>query len=252
MQKIFKFFLFSFTMLLSMSAMAQGDVPQPKKNIIKLNLTSLIFTNFSLQYERILSKKTSFALGVGIRPKSGLPFAKSLKDKFGSNSDAARAIDDTKLSNFNITPEFRFYVGRKGAPRGFYIAPFLRYNSLKLDQFYRFTPSDNLKHVANISGSINSFGAGVLFGTQYNLGKRMTLDWWIMGPVVGSSKGTLVGTDPINIQPQDRANIEKDIENVDLPGIKVDATVEQNKITAKLSGPYYGIRAFGIVLGFKF
>lgn len=251
MKKITYLLLFAFVMLISSAAMAQSDSNISKKNIIKLNLSSLVFKNISLQYERVLSRKTSVALGIGIMPKSGLPFAKTLKDRFGSNSDAARAIDDTKLSNFSITPEFRFYLGKK-APKGFYIAPFARYNTLKLDQMYRFTTSNNVNHVANIKGSINNFGGGLLFGAQWNLTKSLTLDWWIAGPIVGSTKGTLVGTDPQNIQPQDRANIKNDIEDVNLPGTKVTATVEQNKITANLSGPYYGLRAFGIVLGFKF
>ena len=252
MKTISKFILFSFVMALSITARAQGDSTQQKKNIIKLNLTSLIFTNFSFQYERVLSRKTSVALGIGIRPKSGLPFKNKLMEQFGSNSDAAKAIEETKFSNFNITPEFRYYVGKKGAPRGFYIAPFLRYSTMKLDQMYRFTPSDGIKHVANIKGSINSFGGGVMFGAQYNLSKKITLDWWILGGAVGKSKGTLIGTDPINIPAQDRANIKNDIEDVDFPGLDMKATVEQNKITVKWDGPYYALRTFGLALGFKF
>lgn len=252
MKKNLKFIFTGLVMLSAIATFAQDDNAEAKKNIIKVNVSSLVFSNVSLQYERILSRKTSVALGVGFRPKSKLPFAGTLKDRFGSNSDAAKAIDDTKMGNFNITPEFRYYVGRKGAPRGFYIAPFARYNNLKLDQMYRFTTLDNVNHVANISGNINSFGGGILFGTQWNLSKKLTLDWWILGPSIGKSKGTLVGTDPINIQPQDRAEIEKDIEGVNLPGIKVDAIVEQNKITANFNGQSYGVRTFGFVLGFNF
>lgn len=250
MKKITKLLLVSFV-LLSSQAFAQ-DTAQQKKNIIKLNLTSLIFKNFSLQYERVLTRKTSVALGVSIMPKTGLPFAKTLKDQFESNGDAARAIDETQLSNMAITPEFRFYLGRKPAPAGFYLAPFARWNRLKFDQFYRFTTSDGTKHVANIKGTIDNIGGGLLLGAQWHLSKTLTLDWWIAGPIVGSTKGTLIGTDPINIQPGDRQKIKDDIEGTDLPGLDVKAVVEQNKITADLSGGYYGLRAFGFALGFKF
>lgn len=251
MKKITKLLLLSFV-LLSGQAFAQ-DTAQQKKNIIKLNLTSLIFKNFSLQYERVLSRKTSVALGVSIMPKTGLPFAKSLKEQFGENTDARKAIDDTKLSNMSITPEFRFYLGKKPAPAGFYIAPFARYNRLKFDQIYRFnTTSDNVNHEANIKGTIDNIGGGLLFGAQWHLSKSLTLDWWIAGPIIGKTKGTLIGTDPKNIPQQDRKEIKDDIESTDLPGLDIVADVQQNKITANLTGSYYGLRAFGFALGFKF
>jgi hypothetical protein len=224
----------------------------PKKNIIKLNLSSLIFSNFSLQYERVLTRKSSIALGLSVMPKTGLPFAKTLKDKYGSNSDAARAIDETRLSNFSITPEYRFYLGKKGAPTGFYVAPFVRYNHLNFNQFYRFTPSDNKQHVANIVGSINNIGGGLLIGTQWNLSKKLTLDWWIAGPIYGSSKGTLTGTDPMDIPAADRPNIKRDIESLDIPATKIQAAVGKNQIDVTLDGPYVGLRAFGFALGIKF
>lgn len=251
----FKLLLIGFVVFTIQTGSAQkvDSSVNEKKNIIKLNLTSLIFKNISFQFERVLSRKSSVALGISIMPKSGLPFASTLKKQFGTNSDAARAIDETKLSNLSITPEFRFYLGRKGAPKGFYIAPFGRYNQLKFDQFYRFTTSDLQQHVANIKGTINSIGGGLLLGTQWNLSKSMTLDWWILGPIIGSSNGTLAGTDPKGINnASDRTKVKTDIETTDIPGTKVEATVGVNQIDVKLSGPYYGLRAFGFALGIKF
>lgn len=50
----------------------------------------------------------------------------------------------------------------------------------------------------------------------------------------------------------DKANLESDIESVDIPLWKVDATVGNNVIDAKLKGLFYGVRAFGISIGYRF
>lgn len=224
-----------------------------KPNIVKVNLSSLAFKNASFQYERIMNRKMSLALGVSFMPKSGLPFASSLQDQFGDNADAKRAIETTQLSNFAITPEVRFYVGSAGAPKGFYIAPFMRYQHMNFEQVYEFTASNGNVHKPLVSGSINNIGGGVLFGAQWNLGKSVTLDWWIAGPTIGTTKGDLSGTDDMSdMDAADRADLEKDIESVELPLTKIDATVGNNRVDVKLSGPYVGIRAFGLALGFKF
>lgn len=221
-------------------------------NIFKINVSSLIFSNISLQYERVVRRKITVALGVGIMPKTGLPFEKTLMDEFGHNADAKRAIETTKLSNFNITPEIRFYMGKKNAPAGFYIAPFVRYNQMNFEQLYEFTASDNKKYHPLINGKINNFGGGILFGAQWSLSRKISLDWWIAGPSYGTLKGNLSGTEDMStMSAADKQKLERDIEDVDLPLIKTDATVGNNRVDVKLSGSYIGLRTFGFALGYK-
>ena len=221
-----------------------------KKNIVKVNLTALAFKNLSLQYERVTGRKTSFALGVGLMPKSKLPFAEKIRDEYGEDEDVKAALDQTRLNNFTITPEFRFYLGKQ-APTGFYVAPFVRYAHAGFEGPYTFTPSDDQLHTANIKGSINSVGGGLLLGAQWNLGKSVSLDWWIAGPIVGSTKGKLSGTDPKGIPAEDRPGIKEDIDSFDPPGLNFTSTVGANSIDVDIDGTYYGLRAFGICLGIK-
>ena len=195
----------------------------------------------------------SLALGIAIMPKTGLPFKKTLMDEFGDNADAKRAIETTMLSDFSVTPEIRFYAGKKGAPAGFYVAPFLRYNHMNFEQLYEFTASDGKLYHPFITGTINNFGGGILLGVQWHLGKRLTLDWWIAGPSYGTLNGDLSGTaDMSAMSAADKQKLERDIEDVDLPLIKTDATVGNNRVDVKLSGSYVGLRTFGFALGFKF
>jgi hypothetical protein len=220
------------------------------KNIFKINLTSLLFKNASVQYEHVLTPKTSFALGVSIMPKTGLPFASSLKDQYGSNDDAKRAIETTQLSNYTVTPEYRFYLSGK-APNGFYLAPFARYQHMSFEQDYSFTASSGKMYYPHITGNIDNIGAGVLAGVQW--GSHLTLDWWIAGPVIGTTSGDLVGTANMSDMSQtDRDKLKNDIESTNIPLTKLNATVGSNQVDVKLSGAYAGIRAFGFALGYRF
>jgi hypothetical protein len=224
-----------------------------RKNTVKINVSSLLLKNASLQYERVLKGNTALALGVSIIPKTGLPFANWLKNELSNNPDVNRAIDNTKLSNFSITPEIRFYMGRKGDASGFYIAPFARYNHFNFEQLYDFTASTNRVYRPFITGSINTLSGGLLIGTKWNIGKSLSLDWWILGPSFGSINGLLVGNANFSdMSAADRQQLERDIEDVDLPLIKTDATVSANRIDVRLSGSSVGLRAFGLALGIPF
>ena len=227
-------------------------------NIIKFNLSSFATNHYMFQYERVLSPKHSIALGFGFSSGAPIPFKSKLLDEVGDNSDARTAIESCKFDKITITPEYRFYVGGKEAPLGFYMAPFMRYMHMSTDQVYQFTPSDGKLHEAPVQGTFDCFGAGFMVGIQWALGKSVTLDWWIAGPFYGIQDGSFNGTDDFStMTPQDAADIEADIEDVDLGFWTVDATVTgvgttNGAIDATVDGPYAGLRAFGLALGFRF
>jgi len=223
-------------------------------NVIKVNITSsLAMEHYMIQYERALNLNRSIGLGIGISSGIDLPFKNALLDEFGDDEDAKRAIETTKMDKLTITPEYRFYVNKKGAPIGFYVATFIRYTKLSFTQDYSFTPSNGILHIAKVNGDLNGIGGGAMIGVQYALGKVLTLDWWIVGPFVGVQNGDIDGTcDMSDMSPEDLADLESDIEDTDIPLWTVDATVGTNTINAKISGPFVGVRAFGLCLGFRF
>ena len=240
---------------------ASGDLfaqssPLTGKNVIKYNLTATAIGHYAIQYERVINPKQSFAIGFGISPNVSLPFKQTLMDAFGDNADAKSAIESTKFTKFTITPEYRFYLGKKEAPGGFYIAPFARYTNMKLTQAYKFTDSDDSKHTANVTGKFNGVGAGVVFGAQWLLGKKenIVLDFWFAGPFAGVMKATFEGVDDQFIK--DPATLENDIEGFDLPLWTIDATVTnvngKGKVDANLKGPFYGFRTLGLSIGYRF
>ena len=223
------------------------------QNIIKFNLSSVALKHYSLQYERITGPRQSFAVGFGVSPNVGLPFKNTLLDQYSDNEDARKAIESTVFNKITITPEYRFYLGKNGSPRGLYVAPFARYSNMTIDQNYTFTPSSGIEHTAHLKGKFNGIGGGVMLGAQWALSGRVTLDWFIVGPFFGKTNASFHGTDDMSdMSAQDKADLENDIESVEIPMWEIDATVGNNQIDAELKGPFYGVRAFGISLGFMF
>lgn len=255
-------------LLLPAMAMAQDDVKKEKttsalpKNAIKINLSSLVFRNYHLQYERQLAKKLSLNLGFSYMPDGGLPMEKLVRDYFPEIFDNGY-IDIGKFTagSMAITPEIRWYLGKR-AMKGFYIAPYARYSSFDLGLPLKYTyDSDPGPGVSNVTktgvfnGKITSFSGGLMFGTQFNLGKRIVLDIWWIGGHYGSSKGDLdlIASLP-TAEEREAVRVAVDDYRDDIPIFEYERVgpVTPNGAKIRASGPWAGIRALGINLGFRF
>ena len=244
-------------LMISYGSIAQTLPDSVKKNLIKINLSGLIVQQYTLQYERVVNKSQSIALTISVAPNTPLPFKQTLLNDFGGNEDAKRAIETTVFTKYTGTLEYRFYTGGGHAPKGFYIAPFVRYMHMSLSQDYTFTPSDDKLHTAHMTSQFGAMGAGFLLGYQFLFGRHWGIDWWILGPFFGTSiNANFVGTDPQmgDMSAQDLANLKHNIESVSIPGYTVTATVtpSTNTVQAKAVGPYYGARFMGICLVYRF
>jgi len=147
-----------FTLLLvSILLMAfSGSIYAQKKNAFKVNIFSPIVSSVSVFYERALSDAASAQLGF---------FYTGFK------------VSDTKFSGFGITPELRLYPGKNEDLKGFYLAPFVRYQSFKLE-----TATIDISGMDyTAKASYSSFGGGLLIGGQFLFGDLVTLDLFI-GP----------------------------------------------------------------------
>jgi hypothetical protein len=225
-----------------------------KQNIVKLNLTSLILKNISVQYERSITRKSAFALGVRYAPASALPFKSLIKENVledDTDPSVSNTIDRIRLSNIAITPEYRFYLG-KGYGKGFYIAPFYRFaifdiKDVNIVYDETVTPNQSI----DLSGKFTSHTGGLLLGAQFNLGKSVTLDLWILGPAYGVGKGNIKGTSPITFTQEDKDNIRQELDELDIPLTDKSYEITDNSVILKLTGPWAGLRS-GITVGIRF
>jgi hypothetical protein len=152
-------------LLLASGLLLAAGSASAQDNVIKVNILSPIVKTGSFFFEHKLSASSSFQIG-------GL---------FTNWS-----INDTKITGFAITPEYRFYLSeRKEAMEGFYVAPFVRYQNLTLKDTY-----DSYVYNSNGSttytpqtdeASLNTFGGGILIGHQWIFKQRFSLDTFL-GP----------------------------------------------------------------------
>lgn len=170
------------------------------KNIVKINLLSLPLKNINLEYERGLTQKISAAVGIRYMSKGSIPFSNRVAELLNDDADNwNERIRSAKLGNQAITATIRFYMGA-GNLKGFYIAPFGRYAKYSAALDYPFEVNSGATSYSQdiyLSGDLKTITGGILFGSQFNLGKHISLDWWILGPHYGSSNGSIAGKKPL-------------------------------------------------------
>jgi hypothetical protein len=136
-------------------------VVAPEKNVLKVNTLALIIQTGAVFYEREISDVTSAQLGLAY---------------------VNYTLDETKLDGFGITPEMRFYI-RKNALDGFYIGPYLKYNSFGFDD-------------GSSAGRYKAFGGGVSFGRQWIFRKGFVIDVFFGGHYTNANFELTSGTEP--------------------------------------------------------
>jgi hypothetical protein len=148
MKNLFSAFLLVAILFVSQVSQAQ-DGP---KNIVKVNFLSPIVSTASLFYERVISESASVQLGF-------------LYTGAGIGSGDTK----TTIRGFAITPEFRYYLSEKGAPQGFFVAPYLRYQNYQLTAKDAFTSTDE-------KATFSGFGGGAVVGGQWIFKQRVSLE----------------------------------------------------------------------------
>ncbi len=234
-----------------------------RQNMVKFNTLTLLGGKFSFEYERLLTNRIAVGATISVRSEKKIPFSATVKN-FVDDEELNNLIDDFKSSNFSITPEVRFYASKRGLFRGFYIAPYVKYASYGASLPYDFevevedqgTEYYNRTETIPLKGDIQAFTAGISFGTHFKLSRNIYLDWRILGPGYGTSKGKVSGTMALNADEQ--AALRESMEELktdlgDLPlGIKLDYEVHDNGTNVTiLRSPWAGIRT-GLSVGYRF
>ncbi|MRM83331.1 DUF3575 domain-containing protein [Riemerella anatipestifer] len=223
------------------------EVPTIEKmNILKTNVTGLLFRNFNITYERPINKWFSVSGGLNLVPKGNIPYSKQFK--------LDESINEAKLSTTAFTLEGRFYLG-KGYGKGFYLAPYYRYTNVSIGDITVNIEDQNKQNIpVNVQGKVNAHSAGLMIGTQWFLGKKKdwVLDWWIVGAHYGASKGDLQGT-TVNktLNEQEQKGLEKELNDLKVPLIDYSVTTNANGANVKVSGPWAGVRS-GFSIGYRF
>lgn len=177
-KKIQLLLLVSFVLLLLTN---QETIAQKKKrskvetrnNVIKPRLLGPLYGYYGLAYERVITEKISLGLTLGIWNRD----LTNIYDQF-----AEEDIEDfsVRLSGINFIPEFRYYLSKKGAPRGFYIGAYIPYQTYKFSGSGKFSfdnpPPGEPKGRVDADIKFSIIGGGFMLGSQWLIKDRISIE----------------------------------------------------------------------------
>lgn len=231
---------------------------QEKPNLVKVNLLPLTTGTFAVEYERALTSRLTAVGMFSYRPEGTLPLA-SIWERYIDDEDTKEILGDTRQGATSYALEARFYTGRKGAFRGFYLAPYVKQATYALnvplnleDYDQSQTGVEEFKQI-DAQGNLRAFSAGFGLGFQFKIGNSLALDWRLIGPGYGSSKGTLTAKADRDLTPDEQQEVREQLDNLgDIPFVTVESkTVDTKGAELKIKGPWAGIRT-GLSIGYRF
>ncbi len=228
---------------------AQGgaDEAAAAKNVVKLNLFALGLKNVTLQYERAVARKVTVAGTFRFMPKGSIPL-KNTFIKLADDPDTERQINNLKVGNFAVMPEVRYYFSKKGAFRGFYLGLFADIASYSATVPIEYDNGGTTEMIP-MSGKLTGVTGGLMIGAQFKLSKKLYLDWWILGPNYGTSKGTLSGKK--NMDAAEQQDLRDELAELEVPLTSFTYNVNSTGATMDFKGPWGGLRS-GLCIGFRF
>jgi len=229
-----------------------GEIAVARKNVVKLNLFPVEFKIFSLQYERKIHKNFSLALGLGMMPQRPLPNSILNAFESGVNFDITD-LREIKFSSYFVTPEIRFYPGKKikhQAPHGFYLGLYGRWAKFNVDINYNYESTSNgvtSTEKIPLRFSYGGTAGGLCMGAQWII-NRVSIDWLIVGFHYGSGYFSGEGTgDSIAKDPE---GFKQDMEDLGIGNLKPVADIVGSTAKVKIPGiPFAGLRT-GLSIGF--
>jgi hypothetical protein len=234
--------------------------PLPQKtyqrNIVKMNLSSLLLKNYNFSYERLISRKTSVLASFRTMPQTNLGSLK-LSEKITTITEDGQLQEDLSLitaSNNAYTAEIRFYGGRKPGAKGFYFGLYGRKADFNLDYAYTYETATNSYNIP-LQTKASGLGGGFLMGAQFAIAKRVMVDMYILGAHYGKLKGNVAATTNLSgLSEDERTQLQQELNDLLVIGNTsfLNTTVSSNGVVGKIEGPFAGVRGLGVSIGFSF
>lgn len=247
MRKILWMFIVLSLCSTKLLAQKDNDEESSSKNVVKLNLFALPLKNISIQYERAVGKKITVGSTFRLMPKGTIPF-KSTFVALADDPETEQQMNDLRVGNFAVMPEFRYYLGKKGAFRGFYLGLYANIASYSVNVPLDYDNGGTTETI-QMSGKLTGITGGLMIGAQFKVSDLVYLDWWILGPGYGTSNGKLSGQKNMDIIEQQ--DLRDELADLDIPLTKFTYQVNSTGATMNFKGPWAGIRS-GFCVGFRF
>ena len=219
-----------------------------RQNVVKFLPVSLYFNSIAFEYEHKYSPHNSFFLGLGI--PTNKPFSGKLYGSGTTNTD-------DMLGFMSIMGAWRHYFKRHLTPVGFYFSPYLKYQHFSMHVTENKNIGTPMYYNEIIKADGSTLNAGLQFGTQFLIAKRVCIDLYLSGIEIGLANLTGVVTTTSTTDPTVITQIRKNVDDFisDLPPIirdKIAVTQSSNQINVKANSLPYPWYRMGISIGFAF
>lgn len=106
-----------------------------------------------------------------------IPHSSSLleSESESSNNGSVTKIEN-ELNGWHVKPEFVFYPGSKGSPKGYYVGLYG-----KVDKYGITIPTETETNSFDVTGSFMRIGGGMIMGYQWLIKDKVSIDWWFLG-----------------------------------------------------------------------
>ncbi len=183
---------------------------------------------------------------------AGIPYASS----FNWMIDGQKRTLSTK--SYSVMAGYRLYLGKKGL-QGFYFEPYFKCLDNKTSTQAEYMIGKSTMNF-NISSNYHGMGIGAQLGYQFLVAKKISVDWYLLGPEANSCKYELIAHPAGESMAWDetatadaREEFTRFVRDIPVIGNKtsINVNTDQRRVTAEYRGFMPGFRT-GISLGFKF
>ena len=210
---------------------AYDEAPEQKWSV-GLAPFSLILPSgkVNIRGEWAYASNKSLSLLIGIPRSTKMP--NLLENNFDLTGEGKTVKN--RYSSLGAVLENRFYLGGN-APRGFYLAPYARYNHFSLA---RTTQVNESQYSTTFKGAVNGIGIGGALGVQFRLGDHVTMDATFVGLDFKWMRGTLTYStnDPNNDVSAFRDEVQAAVEDIPFIGSKLSAAIDGDQIKVHTPG----------------
>ena len=174
-----KTFITSLFLIAAFGVVIAQDSSSSYRHILKLNIVAPALVKAGmLSYEHQIKPNFSLVGGIGTKFKGKLP-------KFYQNEKLGLDIMTSGVSGTYFNLEGRWYPKKCNCTQGlegFYVAPYFRLNSYRMNATLEFVESPDFTSVNRLDGRLQEYGVGVMLGYQFFIWKRLVVDFLFFGP----------------------------------------------------------------------
>lgn len=201
---------------------------------------------FNVRGEWAYAGNKSLSLLVSIPRPTAAPGL--IGDNFDLEENAETSVN--RFIAYGATLEHRFYFSQN-ALRGFYLAPYARYNNFALERTTENT-ADN--YTTTVKGGLGGFGFGGSAGVQFRLGDYLTMDATIAGVDMRWMKGTFkYSTDnPETDLEAFLAEVKEAVEDIPFIGSNLDSAIDGNEVKVRTPGFLMPAYRFNLTVSYVF